>query len=366
MKHTTLHPLHVRAGARMVDFAGWSMPVQYSGIIAEHNAVRQRAGIFDVGHMGEFRVEGPGAAAFLQYVTTNDVSRLADGQAQYSALAYPEGTVVDDLLVYRIDERSYMLVVNAANTASDLDWLRSHNRHGVAITDVSDETGLIAVQGPRARDALARVSDAASGELDALGRYRFVRARVAGVDGILSRTGYTGEDGFEFYLPADDAPRVWDAMLDTGRDLGARPAGLGARNTLRLEARLLLYGNDIDQTTTLLEAGLGWIVAFDKGDFIGRARLEEERRAGVNRRLVGFRMLGSDIARNGCPVFVDGRESGRATSAGPSITLKRNIGLAYLPVEHSAQGARFEVQIRKRRSPAEIVATPFYRRRGSI
>jgi aminomethyltransferase len=234
------------------------------------------------------------------------------------------------------------------------------------VTDLSAETGLIAVQGPRARDVLAGLGDIAPEQLDGIAYYAFVHASIAGAAGILSRTGYTGEDGFEFYLPEGSAPAVWDCIVDAGRSEGLRPAGLGARNTLRLEARLLLYGNDMDETTILLEAGLGWIVRFDKGDFIGRVWLAVEKEVGVDRKLVGFRMLGTDIARDRYPVIVDGHEVGHVSSGGPSITLKRNIGLAYLPVEHSTEGARFEVQIRKRRRPAEIVATPFYRRRGSI
>lgn len=346
-----------------MEYAGWSMPVEYAGIRAEHNAVRTAAGIFDVGHMGEFRIRGSGAAAFLQYLTTNDVGRLDDGGAQYSALAYPSGTVVDDILVYRIDPEHYMLVVNAANIDKDVEWLREHNRFDADLTDISAETGLIAVQGPASAGCLGRLTDA---DLERLDRYHFVETAVAGAEGLLSRTGYTGEDGFEFYHQADDGPGVWKAVLDLGRPLGLEPAGLGARNTLRLEARLLLYGHDIDETTTLFEAGLGRIVRLDCGDFIGRDHLAAEKAAGPKRTLAGFEMLGRDIARDGYPVFVDGDEAGYVSSGSPSITLKKNIGLAYLPFERAVPGSRFEIGVRNRMCPAKVVPTPFYRRGASI
>lgn len=345
----------------MREFAGWSMPVEYSGIAVEHEAVRSAAGVFDAGHMGEIEVEGPEAEPFLQFMTTNDLGRIEDGQAQYSVLATPAGTVVDDLLIYRRTRESYMLVVNAANVSKDLDWLHEHNTFDTRVRDISDRTGLIAVQGPKAVDCLTPLSGA---DLTDLPRYSFVETTLAGVNGILSRTGYTGEDGFEFYCPQGDGPPLWEAILDAGKGLGARPAGLGARNTLRLEAGMLLYGNDMDDRTTLFEAGLGRIVRLDSGNFVGRESLLAEKAAGPKRRLAGFRMLGREIARDRYAAFVQGRECGYVTSGSPSITLKKNIGLAYLPYEFSTPGARLEIRVRKRMCMAEVVNTPFYRRRG--
>ena len=359
MKRTALNEVHRRAGARMVEFAGWEMPVRYEGLVAEHTAVRTAAGIFDAGHMGEFRIEGPGAADLVQRVTTNDVGRLADGGVQYSAMTHANGTVVDDLLVYRLRADSYMLVVNALNTPKDLYWLRTHNRFDARVRDVSDRTGLIAVQGPLAEACL---QPHAGADLTALPRYRFLETTLDGVAGLLSRTGYTGEDGFEFYFPAEHAPALWRTLLDANRERGLRPAGLGARNTLRLEAGLLLYGNDIDAGTTVLEAGLDRVVRLEAADFIGRDSLRAEKAAGPRRRLSGFRMLGADIARDGCPVYLDGEEAGRVTSGSPSITLKTNIGLAYLPFERALPGTPLQIRIRNRSCPAEIVDTPFYRR----
>ena len=360
MKQTSLHEVHVQSGARMREFAGWSMPVEYSGIASEHEAVRSAAGVFDVGHMGEIEVEGPEAERFLQFMTTNDVSRIVDGQAQYSVLATPAGTVVDDLLIYRRTRENFMLVVNAANVSKDLDWLRQHNHFDARMSDISDRTGLIAIQGPKALDCLIHLSGADPADLP---YYRFVETTLAGVNGMLSRTGYTGEDGFEFYYPQGEGPRLWEAILDAGKGLGARPAGLGARNTLRLEAGMLLYGNDIDDSTTLFEAGLGRIVRLDCGDFVGRESLLAEKAAKPKRKLAGFRMLGREIARDRYPVFVEGRECGHVSSGSPSITLKKNIGLAYLPYEFSTPGTRLEIGVRKRMCHAEVVVTPFYRRR---
>ncbi len=360
MKQTSLHEVHVQSGARMREFAGWSMPVEYSGIVSEHEAVRSAAGVFDVGHMGEIEVEGPEAERFLQFMTTNDVSRIEDGQAQYSVLATPAGTVVDDLLIYRRTPENFMLVVNAANVSKDLDWLREHNHFDARVRDISDFTGLIAIQGPKALDCLIHLSGA---DPTGLPNYRFLETTLAGVNGMLSRTGYTGEDGFEFYYPQGKGPRLWEAILDAGKGLGALPAGLGARNTLRLEAGMLLYGNDIDDSTTLFEAGLGRIVRLDCGNFVGRESLLAEKAAKPKRRLAGFRMLGREIARDRYPVFVDGRERGHVSSGSPSITLKKNIGLAYLPYESSTPGTPLEIRVRKRMCHAEVVVTPFYRRR---
>ncbi|HKQ61452.1 MAG TPA: glycine cleavage system aminomethyltransferase GcvT [Candidatus Polarisedimenticolaceae bacterium] len=356
---TPLHELHLAAGARMVDFAGWHMPVQYAGVIEEHLAVRSAAGLFDVSHMGEVRVSGPHAPDYLQAITPNDVARLTPGRAHYNALTTPAGTFIDDLLVYRLGEREFMLVLNAANTAKDIAWLQQQAaRFDVRVEPVSEQWALLALQGPRARAILARRLDG----LDALRYYGFAEREVAGASWIVSRTGYTGEDGFEIYLPPDAAPRLWTELLEAGRADGLQPIGLGARDTLRLEAKMALYGNDIDDTTTVLEADLGWIVKLDKGEFVGRDVLARQAREGVARRLVGFEMLGRAIARHGYAAHAAGREVGRVTSGSPAPFLKKNIGLVYLPSELAAEGTPFEVDVRGRREPARVVPTPFYKR----
>jgi aminomethyltransferase len=309
--------------------------------------------------MGEFEVEGPEAMDLVQSLTTNDPSKLVDGQAQYSAMAYPHGTIVDDLLVYRHSSERFMLVVNAANTSKDLEWINSHNRFDATVENLSDATTLLSLQGPKAADILQPLVNI---PLSDIAYYHFARGTVADVDAIVSRTGYTGEDGFELYFAVEKSEPVWQTILEAGTPLGLLPAGLGARNTLRLEARMLLYGNDIDGTTTLLEAGLGWIVKFEKGEFIGSEALRKQKHEGVRRRLVGFEMLGKDIARDHYPVFVHGREMGHVTSGSPSITLKKNIGLAYLPSENASIGTTFHVSVRGKLSEAKVVRTPFYKR----
>ena len=344
----------------MVPFGGFSMPVEYSGLTREHNAVRHAAGLFDVSHMGEFRMAGPEALNLVQYVTCNDAWRLTDGQAQYSALPSEEGTVVDDLLVYRKSTQEFMLVVNAANIENDYRWIRSHNRFDALVEDISETTTLLALQGPRAQEILQPL---VHGPLPAIAPYHFEAGSVLGVDAILSRTGYTGEDGFEIYFLAEHSEVIWNGILEAGQPFGLLPAGLGARNTLRLEAKMLLYGNDMDLTTNFFEAGLGWIVKLDKGDFIGRDALRKHKAEGVKRILVGFQMLGREIAREHYAVFIDGRQAGHVTSGSPSITLKKNIGLTYLPREHSAIGSRFQIDVRGRACDAQVVPTPFYKRR---
>jgi glycine cleavage system T protein (aminomethyltransferase) len=343
----------------MIPFGGWEMPVEYNGIAKEHVAVRTAAGLFDVSHMGELDVLGPEALDLIQYITTNDASKLLDGQAQYSAMAYPHGTVVDDLLVYRQSSEHFLLVVNAANIGKDLEWINSHNRVDATVDDISDETALLALQGPKAIDILQPLTEL---QLRDLEYYHFALAKVLNVDAIVSRTGYTGEDGLELYFPSSESEPVWNGILEAGAPFGLVPAGLGARNTLRLEAKYLLYGNDMDGTTTLLEAGLAWIVKFEKRDFIGRDALLKQKQDGVRRRLVGFEMIGKDIARDHYPVFVHGREAGHVTSGSPSITLKKNIGLAYLPAEHASIGTTFQVSVRSKFSEARVVRTPFYKR----
>jgi aminomethyltransferase len=360
LRRTPLHEAHVAAGAKLVPFAGWQMPVSYAGLIEEHVAVRTRAGLFDVSHMGEAAVRGPQALAFLQRVTCNDVARLTPGRAQYNALTTPAGTFVDDLLVYMLAEQDYLLVINAANTGKDLAWLAAHAvDHDVEVRDVSESWALLSLQGPRALAILAPLATAA---LDALRYYRFTSCAVAGAPCLVSRTGYTGEDGFEVYAPPEAAPRLWSAILATGAPHGVLPVGLGARDTLRLEARMALYGNDIDETTTVLEADLGWIVKLGKGEFIGRDVLVRQSEQGVARRLCGFAMEGRAIGRPGQAVLHDGREVGRVTSGTHSPTLHKGIGLAYLPVALAVPGTRFAVDVRGRPEPAAVVPTPFYER----
>jgi aminomethyltransferase len=309
--------------------------------------------------MGEFEIRGPEALDLIQHITTNDAAALVDGQAQYSAMAYPHGTVVDDLLVYRHNAEHFMIVVNAANIAKDLEWINSHNRSDATVDNASDDTALLAVQGPKAEAILQPLTPL---RLSDIPYYHFAAGRVLNVDAIVSRTGYTGEDGFELYFSAGKSELVWTGLLEAGSAFGLVPAGLGARNTLRLEAKYLLYGNDMDGTTPLLEAGLGWIVKFEKEDFIGREALLKQKQDGLKRRLVGFEMIGKDIARDHYPAFVHGREAGHVTSGSPSITLKKNIGLVYLPSEHASIGTTFEVGVRSKLSEARVVRTPFYKR----
>jgi len=351
--------VHKALGARLIPFGGWEMPVEYSGIAKEHTAVRVAAGLFDVSHMGEFEIRGPEALDLIQHLTTNDATKLADGQVQYSAMAYPHGGVVDDVLVYRHNAEHWMVVVNAANIGKDLEWMNSHNRLDASIENISDEMTLLALQGPKAIEILQPLTDV---RLDQLRYYHFKQGKVLNVDAIVSRTGYTGEDGFELYFSPENSELVWKEILNAGTQLGLLPAGLGARNTLRLEARLLLYGNDIDGTTSLLEAGLGWIVKFNKGEFIGHEALLKQKQEGIRRRLIGFEMLGRDIARDHYPVFIHNKEVGHVTSGSPSITLNKNIGLAYMPTENASIGTTFTIGIRNKFPEARVIRTPFYKR----
>jgi glycine cleavage system T protein (aminomethyltransferase) len=360
LKRTPLYDAHVRAGARMVEFGGWEMPVQYRGIIEEHRTVRAAVGLFDVSHMGEFEIEGADALATLQALTTNDVAGLEIGHVQYSLLCYADGGVVDDLTVYRLGPDHYMLTVNASNIAKDWAWVTSRSaaqERRARWRDVSAQTGLIAVQGPHAERLLGRVADE---DVTRIGYYRFARGKLAGVSAILSRTGYTGEDGFEVYAAAGDTPRVWTALLDAGRADGVTPIGLGARDTLRLEMRYALYGNDIDETTNPLEAGLGWVVKPAKGEFIGRDAIEKVRAAGVTRRLVGLQMADRSVARHGYPLVKDGARVGVVTSGSYGPSVDRSIAMAYVATAHAAVGTDLDVEIRAQGRPARVVKTPFW------
>jgi len=358
LKRTPLFDLHRELGAKLIDFGGWEMPVQYEGILEEHKTVRERVGIFDVSHMGELEVTGPGALESLQWLTPNDVSKLSDGRCHYSAFLTERGTFVDDLLVYRRAADSYLLVVNASNAPKDFAWAASRAKSGARVEDQCDAYALLAVQGPRAAALLRR---AATPDPSDLPYYGFRSTSVFGVPALISRTGYTGEDGFEIYLAPDAAAKVFRKLLEEGKAEGIAPCGLGARDTLRLEAKMALYGNDIDDTVTPWEADLGWIVKMKKGDFLGRENLERQKREGVPRKLVGFEMVDRGIARHGYPAMTDAGE-GTVTSGTFSPTLGRPIGLALLPIGATRVGTEFDVEIRGRNARARTVPTPFYKR----
>jgi len=343
----------------MVDFGGWEMPLQYTGILDEHHAVRRAAGVFDVSHMGEIEIHGPEALALAEYVTTNRVSRLQEGQAQYSGLLYSHGGFVDDVLVHRTAPDGIFICVNAANQEKDYEHIRSANRWSAQVEFASERYAQIAVQGPRALEVLRPLCEA---DLTAIRYYRFVDSKALGLPARIARTGYTGEDGFEIYAAPEHAERLWDRILDAGQPFGIRPCGLGARNTLRLEAAMALYGHEIDASITPLEAGLDWIVKFDKGDFLGKTALERQASHGVRRKLIGFEMGGREIARDGYEVLAEGQPAGWVTSGAPSPTLNKNIGMCYLPADWAAPGREIEILVRGRPCPARTVALPFYRR----
>jgi len=357
LKRTPLYAVHVKAGARMVPFGGWEMPVQYSGIVEEHRTVRGAVGLFDVSHMGEFEITGPGALAVLQRVTTNDVSALAAGQVQYSLLCYPDGGIVDDLTLYRLADDRFMMTVNASNIDKDWAWVTAEGRGDARWKNVSAETGLLAVQGPRAEALVGRLADV---DVAGIGYYRFARGKVAGVSAIISRTGYTGEDGFELYVDAGQAVSLWNRLMDAGKADGIKPVGLGARDTLRLEMKYALYGNDIDQTTNPLEAGLGWVVKLGKGDFLGRPAIEKVKEEGPRRKLVGFEMVDRAVARHGYRVLKAGAEVGVVTSGSYGPQVDRYIGVGYVPTTCSRVGDEFEVEVRGKGQRAKVVQTPFY------
>ena len=360
LKRTALYTVHKAAGAKLVEFGGWEMPVEYTSITQEHLAVRTAAGLFDVSHMGEIEVRGPHALAFLQHITSNDVSRLKVFQAQYSALMYPQGSAVDDCVVHRLGDEHYFLCVNAANTDKDFDWMVRNNSFGAEVRNVSADYSQLALQGPQAAEILSRVSAPDPSDLK---YYWFRQAHCCGVEGILARTGYTGEDGFEFYFPPIASDRVWHGLLEAGRSLGLIPAGLGARNTLRLEAAYPLYGHELDEATTLLEANLGWIAKLEKGEFIGRDALLRQREQGTRKRLVGFEMTERGIARDSYPVWADGKVAGKVTSGSYAPFLKKNIGLAYLPPAQAEPGEEIQIEIRGKLAAARLVPLPFYKRK---
>ena len=366
LQQTPLHGQHVALDARMTDFGGFAMPVQYSGIIDEHMAVREHAGLFDVSHMGEVMVRGPQAFDFIQQLITNDLAKLYDGRALYTVMCNDAGGVVDDLLVYRVHAEAYMLVINAANRASDVDWMRAHNPMEATIDDRSDDIALLAVQGPEAIDLVQSLTDEPVADLKF---YHFLEARKGGFQGVdwalLSRTGYTGEPGLEIYCYAADVPALWDTLLEAGDEVGLKPAGLGARDTLRLEAGLCLYGNDLDSETNPLAAGLGWLVAFDKGPFIGKEALQEIKAQGPKEKLIGFVMDERGIPRSGYALHAPDDEDtpiGRVTSGSQSPVLEQGIGLGYVRNEEAftAPGATLHVSMRGHLRAATVAKPPFH------
>jgi aminomethyltransferase len=356
---TPLYDTHVKAGARLVEFAGWEMPVQYQSILAEHEAVRTRVGLFDVSHMGEVVFRGPRALESLNRLFTNDLSRIADGQAQYGCLCRETGGIVDDVVVYRRAADDLLVCVNAANRTKDHEWLAGH-AGGADVRNESDAWAQLAVQGPLAAQLLQRLTNV---NLSALRSFRFANGEVGGVPSMVARTGYTGEDGFELFCPPSDAARLWAELMEAGKHERLQPAGLGARDSLRLEMAYRLYGSDMDDGTTPLEAGLGWVVKLDKGDFVGRDALVRQKQQGLARKLVGFLLTDAGIPRHGYPVLQDGRRVGEVTSGTRSPSLGTSIGLAYVPAALAAEGSTFAVEIRGRLAAAKAVKTPFYTRK---
>jgi len=357
---TPLHAAHVAAGARMVPFGGWDMPVQYKGVMAEHAAVREAVGLFDVSHMGEVEFTGPRALEAVDRIITNDLTKAADGQAIYTAMCNPEGGIIDDLVVYRFSSDRIFICVNASNRKKDFEWMKAECASRCTVTDKSDEYAQIAVQGPRAVELVQRLTKV---ELPLIGTYRFGTGEVAGIDTIISRTGYTGEDGFELYVASDKGMALWAALMEKGHDLGVQPAGLGARDSLRLEMKYALYGNDIDETTNPIEAGLGWVTKLDKPEFIGKQALAAVKQAGPKRKLIGLEMVGKGIARHGYPVVHGAEKIGEVTSGTMSPTLNKAIAMAYLPTAVSTIGSLVHVDIRGKPIEAVVVQTPFLQKK---
>src|SRR6201996_829605 len=357
MKNTALTDVHVALGAKMVPFAGYNMPVQYVGINAEHDTVRKAVGVFDVSHMGEFILKGENALALIQRVTSNDASKLYDGKVQYSCLPNEDGGIVDDLLVYRIDEKTYMLVVNASNIEKDWNWISGFNTFGVDMKDISDRTSLLAIQGPKAAEALQSLTDI---DLASMDYYTFKKGKFAGVDNVVvSATGYTGAGGFEIYFENQHAEHIWDAIFKAGEPFGIKPVGLGARDTLRLEMGFCLYGNDIDDTTSPLEAGLGWVTKFNK-EFTNSAALKQQKEAGVDKKLVGIEMIDRGIPRHHYEVTdAEGNIIGKVTSGTQSPSLQKPIGMGYVKTEFAKEGTEIFVKIRDNQIKARVVKPPF-------
>jgi aminomethyltransferase len=357
MKNTALTDIHIKLGAKMVPFAGYNMPVQYAGINAEHETVRKAVGVFDVSHMGEFILKGEGALDLIQRVSSNDAAKLYDGKVQYSCLPNEQGGIVDDLLVYRIDEKTYMLVVNASNIDKDWDWISKFNTEGVDMKSISDRTSLLAVQGPKAAEALQNLTDIDLGTME---YYTFKKGKFAGIDNVLvSATGYTGAGGFELYFDNANAEHIWNEVFKAGEPFGIKPIGLGARDTLRLEMGFCLYGNDIDDTTSPLEAGLGWVTKFNK-EFTNSKQLEQQKQAGISKKLVGFEMVERGIPRHDYEIAdAEGNTIGRVTSGTQSPSLQKAIGMGYVPTAFAKEGTEIFIKIRDNKIKAVVVKPPF-------
>jgi aminomethyltransferase len=359
---TPLHAIHRALGAKMVDFGGWEMPVEYTGIVEEHRAVRERVGLFDVSHMGEIEISGPQALDLVQQVTTNDASKLTEGRAQYSGLLYEHGGFVDDIIVHKVGDHDYFVCVNASNQDKDFFHILQHaqkNRLDAMVADMGSEYAQLAIQGPKATAVLQKLT---ANNLAPVRRYHFVDGAVSGAPARIARTGYTGEDGWEIYVAPTEAERLWKEILATGAEFGIVPCGLGARNTLRMEASMALYGHEIDASISPWEAGLEWIVKLEKGDFVGRDALMKQKERGITRRLMGFEVTGRGIARDGYEVYVNGAGAGWVTSGGPAPTLNKNIGMCYLPVNCAEPGRVIDVMVRGRAVEAVTVPMPFYKR----
>ncbi len=362
MKKTTINRAHYHLGGKMIEFFGWDLPVQYSGLSAEHNAVRTTGGLFDVSHMGEIFIKGDSALDAVQYITSNNIAKLKPGKIVYTALPDENGCFVDDMLVYMISETEYLIVVNAANLEKDFRWISEKvAKFNVKAENKSDEFTQIAIQGPNSEKLLSRFTEDPISELK---YYYFLHGKVGNLDTIISRTGYTGEDGFEIYFRSDEktASDLFIDFAESGKELGIIPAGLGARDTLRLEAKMALYGNDIDDSHTILEADLGWILKLKKGDFIGREPLLKQKEEGIKRKLVGFELTEKGVPRHGYKVYINGKHYSEVTSGTYAPYLKKPIGLVYLPIEHCEDGSKFHIEIRGKQVAAVVVPTPFYKR----
>ncbi|HHZ98296.1 MAG TPA: glycine cleavage system aminomethyltransferase GcvT [Candidatus Marinimicrobia bacterium] len=357
-KRTFLYDYHLSLGAKMVPFGGFEMPVQYSGIIDEHTSVREAVGLFDLSHMGEFVISGRGASSFLQRVTTNNVATIQTDQAQYTAICNENGGIIDDCVLYRFSDH-YLLVVNASNIEKDLGWLESNLQGEVSLKDRSDDFSLVAVQGPKSLELLSKVVNNTQ-DVRSLPFYWHCQSVVAGIEVICARTGYTGELGYEIYVDGGEAEPVWDILLEEGASLGVKPVGLGARDTLRLEMKYCLYGNDIDEKTNPIEAGLGWITKLEKGDFIGKAAIAKVQSNGPERKLIGFELLDRGIARHGYSAMFNGNTIGSVTSGTHSPTLGKSIGMAYVDSSHASTGSELKIDIRGKVMPAKVVKTPFW------
>jgi aminomethyltransferase len=359
LRTTPLNSTHRALGAKMVDFGGWDMPVQYSGIIDEHLAVRSSVGLFDVSHMGEIEIRGRDAVRLASFVTTNNVEKLKIGQAHYAGLLYEHGGFADDVLVHKVADNHIFICVNASNQEKDFEHIRAQNKFDAEVEFASDRYAQLAIQGPRAQATLQKLT---STDLGAIKYYWFTDGKVSGVSARIAHTGYTGEDGFEIYVPPAEAERLWNEVIKAGAEFGIKPCGLGARNTLRLEAKMALYGHEIDASISPLEADLGWIVKLDKGEFVGRDALLKQKESGLKRKLIGFEMCARGIGRDGYEVFLDGAPAGWVTSGSPSPTLNKNIGLCYLPTEQAQTGKTIQIMIRNQPVDAVTVETPFYKR----